>query len=63
VIDFLGGIIFLVIITIGSLDGRSGLGVFGMYRSASMFDMPGRTSTTQRRWGAGGQSTPPAPVG
>ena len=62
-INFLGALIFLAIITIGSLDGRSGLGLFSMYRSAIAFDMPRPAPTTERRWGGDTQPTPPAPAG
>ncbi len=61
-INFLGATIFLVIMAIGSLDGRSGLGVFGMYRSAKILGIPRRGPTTEQRRGGGGQSTPPAPA-
>jgi hypothetical protein len=33
VITFLGMVVFMAIVAIGALDGRSGLGLFAMYRS------------------------------
>ena len=35
-ITFLGFVVFATVVGIGALDGRSGLGLFAMYRSASV---------------------------
>jgi hypothetical protein len=43
VITFLGFVVFVTIVGIGALDGRNGLGLFAVYRSANM------TKTTDGR--------------
>jgi hypothetical protein len=61
VIDLLGLVIFAVVIGIGLLDGRSGLGPFAMYRSISVSAVRRRTPATGHR-GDDNQPKPPAPT-
>jgi hypothetical protein len=61
VINFLGFIVFAMIVGIGLMDRRSGLSVFAMYRSASVTGVRRRASLTERR-GDGNQPRPPAPA-
>jgi hypothetical protein len=59
-LNFLGTIVFVTIITIGSLDIRSGLSLFGRYVPPPGDDSRTRPSTSKRR-GGGDQPTPSAP--
>ena len=61
VIDFLGVVVFATIVGIGLLDGRSGLSVLAMYRSAGVTDLHRRVAVTERR-GGGNQPMPPTPA-
>ena len=47
-ITFLGMVVFVAIVAIGALDGRSGLGLFAMYRTKSMTGI-GRPSPRRPR--------------
>jgi hypothetical protein len=47
VITFLGMVVFMAIVAIGALDGRSGLGLFAMYRSMSVTSI-GRPARRRR---------------
>jgi hypothetical protein len=49
VITFLGLVVFATIVGIGALDGRSGLGLFARYSSASLTDVGRRAPVTRRR--------------
>jgi hypothetical protein len=48
VITFLGMVVFGAIVAIGALDGRSGLGLFAMYRSVGATRI-GQPSVPRRR--------------
>ena len=61
-IDFLGLVVFATIVAIGLLDGRSGLTVLAMYRSAGVTDLHRRVAVTERRGGGGNQPMPPTPA-
>jgi hypothetical protein len=61
VITFLGLVVFATIVGIGVLDGRSGLGLFARYSSASLTGV-GRSTSTIKRGGDGNQPKPPAPA-
>ena len=56
VITLLGTIIFAVVIAIGSLDGRSGLALFGKYMTAGTV---GRRPRPARRTRRGEDPAPP----
>ena len=43
-ITFLGFVVFATVVGIGALDGRSGLGLFAMYRSADVMTSPSKRS-------------------
>ena len=58
-IDLLGLVIFAVIVGIGLLDLKSGLGPFAMYRSATVTGGRRRAPTPGRR-GDDNQPRPPA---
>ena len=60
VITFLGLVVFAAIVGIGALDGRSGLGLFAIYRSASLTGLRPRAPATGRR-DDGNPPKPPAP--
>jgi hypothetical protein len=53
VITFLGMIIFATIISIGSLDGRSGLSLFGKYTASGFPGLRPRPVPGKRRGGDG----------
>jgi hypothetical protein len=59
VITFLGMIIFATIIGIGSLDGRSGLGIFGKYTASSLAGLRPRPIPGKRRRGGDGPTRSP----
>jgi hypothetical protein len=61
VIDLLGFVIFLTVVTIGLLDARSGLTVLAMYRSAGLTDLHRQRPTEESR-GGGNQPLPPTPA-
>jgi hypothetical protein len=61
VITFLGLVVFAAILGIGALDGRSGLGLFARYNSASLTGVRRRAPVMKRR-GDGNQPKPPAPA-
>ena len=58
-ITFLGMIIFATIISIGSLDGRSGLSLFGKYTASGFPGLRPRPVPGKRRDGNG----PTTPAG
>jgi len=58
-ITFLGFVVFATILGIGALDGRSGLGLFARYNSASLTGV-GRRAPGMKRRGHGNQPKPPA---
>ena len=49
VITFLGTIIFATIISIGSLDSRSGLSLFGKYTASGLAGLRPRPTSNGRR--------------
>jgi hypothetical protein len=49
VLTFLGLVVFATIVGIGALDGRSGLGLFARYSSASLTGVRRRAPATKRR--------------
>jgi hypothetical protein len=61
VIDLLGLVVFATIVGIGLLDGRSGLTVLAMYRSAGVTDVRRREAVAERR-GGGNRPMPPTPA-
>jgi hypothetical protein len=61
VITFLGFVVFATIVGIGALDGRSGIGVFAIYRSASLTGVRPRAPAMERR-DDGNPPKPPAPA-
>jgi len=59
VITFLGFVVFATIVGIGALDGRSGLGLFAIYRSASRIGVIPQSPAMGRR----DDGNPPKPPG
>jgi hypothetical protein len=57
-ITVLGSVVLMVIVAIGALDGRSGLGLFASYRSASVTGV-GRRSA---RWHTRHSNRPKPPT-
>jgi hypothetical protein len=57
VITFLGLVVFATIVGIGALDGRSGLGLFAIYRSVSLMGARPRPPAMER----GDDENPPKP--
>ncbi len=60
-IDLFGMVIFAMVIGIGLLDAKSGLGPFAMYRSATVTGVRRRAPATESR-GDDNQPRPPAPA-
>ena len=58
VITFLGMIIFATVISIGSLDGRSGLSLFGKYTASGFTGLGPRPVPGRRRDGGGPTRSP-----
>jgi hypothetical protein len=61
VIDFLGLVVFMTVISIGLLDLKSGLGPFAMYRSGAVIGV-GPQAPGPGRHGDDQQPRPPAPA-
>jgi hypothetical protein len=61
VIDFLGLVVFMTVISIGLLDLKSGLGPFAMYRSGAVIGV-GPQAPGPGRHGDDKQPRPPAPA-
>ena len=60
-IDLLGLVVFITIISIGMLDLKSGFGPFAMYRSEAVIGVDRQAPVTGRR-GDDNQPRPPAPA-
>ena len=60
-INFLGLVVFMTVISIGLLDLSSGLGRFAMYRSGAVIGVSPQAPVT-RRHGDDNQPRPPAPA-
>jgi len=59
-IDLLGMVVFATVVSIGLLDGRSGLSVFAIYRAPTASDV--RRAPLTERGGGRNQPKPPAPA-
>ena len=60
-INFLGLVVFMTVISIGLLDLTSGLGPFAMYRSGAAIGVSPQAPVTGRH-GDDNQPRPPAPA-